>query len=229
MPIQALCFDLDDTLWPVMPVIRRAEAHFYAWLAQHYPRITAAYSFEQLRDMRFEIAAKQPALAHDFTALRKLGLAQVAAAVGYGEELIEPAFQAFWLERNRVDFYPDTLPVLQQLAQHYPLCALSNGNADIQQTGLGEIFSCAFNAINTGQAKPHPAMFEAACQALGYVPEQVAHVGDDLLCDVQGAQQAGMKAVWLNRSQTPASQPMTADVEIHSLWALQTWLGEKKT
>jgi len=226
MTIQALCFDLDDTLWPVMPVIQRSEQVFYDWLAQHYPRITDKYSIDQLRDMRFQIAAEQPELAHNFTVLRKLGLAQVAREVGYGEELIEPAFTAFWVARNQVDLYTDVLPVLELLAEKYSLCALSNGNADVQQVGLGHVFCCAFNAISAGQAKPHPAMFEAACEKLGVLPEQVAHIGDDPSCDVQGAQQVGMKAIWLNRKQLECPAEIIPDANIASLHELTAILDK---
>ncbi|MFG5407658.1 hypothetical protein ABXN37_05510 [Piscinibacter sakaiensis] len=34
---RAITLDLDDTLWPVRPVIRRAEAALRAWLARHAP------------------------------------------------------------------------------------------------------------------------------------------------------------------------------------------------
>lgn len=227
MPIQALCFDLDDTLWPVMPVIQRAEQAFYDWLAAHYPRITDHYDIEQLRHMRLRIAEQQPELAHNFTLLRKLALAQAACTVGYAEKLdilIEPAFAAFLAARHQVDLYADTLPVLEQLAEDYPLCALSNGNADVQKVGLSHVFCCAFNAISSGQAKPHPAMFEAACEKLGCEPESMVHIGDDPTCDVQGAQQMGMKAVWLNRAQHQLPDNIRPDAEIASLYELHAVL-----
>ena len=39
----------------------------------------------------------------------------------------------------------------------------------------------------------------AACTELNLKPDQVVVVGDDLLLDVHGAQQVGMKGVWMNR------------------------------
>ena len=40
--IRGICFDLDNTFWDVMPVIERAEAAMYDFLALKYPRVTAA-------------------------------------------------------------------------------------------------------------------------------------------------------------------------------------------
>ena len=51
-----------------------------------------------------------------------------------------------------------------------------------------------------GTVKPDPAIFLAACEALGVPPEEVAYVGDDLRLDVEGAQRAGLTGIWMNRS-----------------------------
>ena len=37
MSLRAISLDLDDTLWPVWPAIRRAEAGLHEWLATHAP------------------------------------------------------------------------------------------------------------------------------------------------------------------------------------------------
>ncbi len=37
--IRTITLDLDDTLWAIGPVIRRAERELSAWLAENYPRI----------------------------------------------------------------------------------------------------------------------------------------------------------------------------------------------
>ena len=46
--IEAVFFDLDDTLWEVGPVIERAEQRIYEHLAAHFPRITQAVSYTHL-------------------------------------------------------------------------------------------------------------------------------------------------------------------------------------
>ena len=47
--LRALCFDLDNTLWDVWPVIRRAEQAMYDFLALRYPRVVARLTLEMMR------------------------------------------------------------------------------------------------------------------------------------------------------------------------------------
>ena len=45
-PIRAICFDLDNTLWDVFPVIMRAERAMYDFLAARYPKTVANNTIE---------------------------------------------------------------------------------------------------------------------------------------------------------------------------------------
>ena len=42
--VRAICFDLDNTLWEVEPVLMRAERILADWLECRYPQIPAAYA-----------------------------------------------------------------------------------------------------------------------------------------------------------------------------------------
>ena len=55
-------------------------------------------------------------------------------------------------------------------------------------------------------AKPHAEAFRLALAALGVTAEEAVFVGDRLWDDVMGAQQAGMRAIWIPHSQIPAEQ-----------------------
>jgi putative hydrolase of the HAD superfamily len=81
------------------------------------------------------------------------------------------------------------------------MVALSNGNADIQKVGLSHYFKAAFNPISLGVGKPDPKMFHAGAQALGVLPEEILHIGDDPHLDVLASQRAGLQAVWVNREE----------------------------
>ena len=90
--------------------------------------------------------------------------------------LAEPAFDAFFAERQRVEFYDDALPALAFLSSRYPLVALSNGNADVQRVGIGHHFCAAFSATTLGVGKPDPRMFQVGARAAGASPEAVLHL-----------------------------------------------------
>ena len=67
-----------------------------------------------------------------------------------------------------------------------------------------------------------------ACGALGAAPHETLYVGDDLLLDVQGAQQAGLRGAWMNRHGQEKTderhQHIEPDAEFKNLHDLTKWL-----
>ncbi len=203
----ALSFDLDDTLWACDEVLDRAEHAVYQWLAARHPRITEEFDRERMRELRRQLAEQRRELAVDLTALRRASLRWHAERAGYGpsaaEALAEEGVAVFLAERNRVSPYADVRPALERLARHYPLIALTNGNADVRRTALGDLFTVSVSAGEVGAAKPDPAMFDAACGQLGVRAGDLVHVGDDPVRDVHAARTFGARAIWLNREAQP--------------------------
>jgi putative hydrolase of the HAD superfamily len=225
--ITALTLDLDDTLWPIGPVIQRAENTLHAWLSQHAPQTAAMHDVAGLRRVRDQVAHTHPELAHDLTAVRLEGTRLALLAAGDDPALAVPAFEAFIAARHDIAFYDDALPALRRLAARYPLLAVSNGNADLRRIGLGDYFVGSLSARDCGVAKPDPRIFEAACQRLGQPPSQVLHVGDDVRLDVIGAQRAGLPAAWIQRPDH-AEPPLRPEPPVHhypDLQALADALG----
>lgn len=198
--IRAISIDLDDTLWPIWPTIERAERVLHAWLQAHAPQ-TAALSAAPgtLREVRDHMNTHRPDLAHDLSALRRESIRTLLVRAGDDPALAEPAFEAFFAERQRVEFFDDALPTLAFLASRFPVVALSNGNADVHRVGIGRHFTAALSARELGLAKPDPRMFHAGAKALGVPPQDVLHVGDDAHLDVAGGLAAGMQVAWINR------------------------------
>lgn len=199
--IRAISLDLDDTLWPIWPVIERAENALDQYLQQHAPATAKRFPLPAMRHLREQMAQAHPELAHDFTAQRKLCLQHAFESSGDSTDFIEPAFEAFYAARNDVTLYEDCLPALTRLAARYPLIALTNGNADLTRTGIGHFFIGNVSAKQVGVAKPHAPIFEVARAQLGFEAAQILHVGDDPWLDVEGAHTAGFASAWINRNQ----------------------------
>lgn len=226
LQIRAVCFDLDNTLWDVWPVIHKAEQAMYAYLAERYPRIVAAFTIEAMRQAREETAAKYPLMKHDFTFLRKQTLREHAQEFGYAECMVEEAFDVFLRARNQVELYEDVLHGLTQLQAKYRLFSASNGNADLEQIGLAKYFERSVCAREVGALKPDPLIFHKAIEGTGLPAEAVIYVGDDPLLDVVGARHAGMHPVWIDR----VGEPWPAELEpplhtVNSVTELATWLA----
>ncbi len=196
--VAAISIDLDDTLWPIAPVIERAEQALGEWFLENCPRSVPDGGAEA-GGIRKEVLQRHPDRRHDFAFLRRAGIALLLERGGYDVALVETAYRAFLSVRNEVELYDDVLPALDQLAGRYTLLAVTNGNADLVQIGLSEYFSCTIRASDVGVAKPDEEIFAAAAAAAGLPPERVVHVGDAPREDVYGARQAGMHPVWMNR------------------------------
>lgn len=224
-----LSFDLDDTLWPVGPVIAAAERDLWSWLHERHPQTVGGHSIESLQAMRALTAERYPELGHDLTFLRRRSLKDLFEAAGHAkwpadaqspadtespgdaqspvgaqsptdaQSLADEAFEVFFTARNRVELYDDVQSSLQRLQSRYRLFALSNGNADLRRCGIDHWFAGHVTARSAGAAKPDARIFARLLTEAGVEAHEVLHIGDDPVTDVGGAMRAGMQAVWLNR------------------------------
>jgi putative hydrolase of the HAD superfamily len=194
-----LSFDLDDTLWPVAPVIAAAEEILLSWMQDRYPRAAQGHGIESMRALRARAAEQFPELSHDMTFLRRHALVQQFLAAGHAEAPADEALEVFLAARNRVVLYDDVRPALTRLHARYRLFAVSNGNADLGRCGIAEFFEGHITARAVGAGKPDARIFAELLRAAGARAGEVLHIGDDPLADVIGATRAGIAAVWLNR------------------------------
>ena len=200
--LKLITLDLDNTLWDVERIIRRAEADMLKWMAAQVPESVALYRSPALEKIRAQVMQRQPQRQHDLSHLRTEILFAVMQACGLStaaaRRQAEQAFAVFFEARNRVEFFPGALTMLQNLTAQYPVYALTNGNADIHRAGLGHLLSGAFSSADVGAKKPHRDMFQAPLNALQVAPHETVHIGDHLLDDVFGANAAGLHTVWVN-------------------------------
>ena len=198
--IKAITLDLDDTLWPVGPVIARSEAAMSAWLTPRAPKTAAVFADPAQRlALRQAVQAARPDIGHDLGTLRREVIRLGLTRQGEDTALVEDAYRVFITERMRVDLYEDSLAALAWLSDRYPVVALSNGNADVHQVGIGRFFKAGLSAQDFGCGKPDVKIFHAGAAAAGVQAHEVLHVGDDAAMDVLGGLDAGMQTAWVNR------------------------------
>ena len=135
-PIRAVLFDLDDTLWPITPVIERAEMLLFDWLSEQVPRVTERYTMAALRARRSELMAAHPRFRVDLWALRHAALHEAFVACDADTSRIDEAMKVFTTARNQVMLFDDVLVCLPRLAERVTLGSLTNGAADLRQIGL---------------------------------------------------------------------------------------------
>jgi len=223
--IRAITFDLDGTLWDAEPALMRAEREVHDWLRTHHTPIAAAFSIDDLRELRRALAERNPDLCHNVTALRVLSVQTAAMQVGLDPGIAQQAFEVFMKHRNQVQLFGDVMPALQRLRTCYKLCSLTNGNANLVEIGIDHLFHHSLSAIEAGVAKPQTEMFIRICALAGVEPEETVHVGDEPQTDIAGAMASGFRTIWINRQGASWTYSWRADAEIRSLVEVEAILA----
>lgn len=226
--IKAVLFDLDDTLWPIGPVIARAEQILFDWLQANATALTRQFSIDGLRQQRLQLVATNPVFRFDLWKLRHAALSAALSSVGEDPAKADAAMTVFSEARHAVTPFADVQPALARLQRRLPLGTVSNGFADLGKIGLAGHFQASIAAHSFGCAKPDPAIFHAACAALKVAPQETLYVSDDPMLDVVSAQQAGLQAVWINRFERTLPDGVQPQASCTSLDELEAWLEQTR-
>ncbi|ENY71803.1 HAD superfamily hydrolase [Aeromonas diversa CDC 2478-85] len=225
-PVQAITFDLDDTLYDNGPTMMRAEA----WLVEHMRSQyleTAMLDAERWRDIKRSVLAREPELVHDVSLCRRrqlqAGLELGGMAAEAAQREAQKVFTLFTALRSEVEVTEETHVLLSRLAERYPLVAVTNGNLDMEWAGLAGYFRYVHKAGDGRRMKPHPDLFALALGDLGLPASQVLHVGDHPVTDLLGARRHGLRTAWLNDRGLPRPAQLP-DVEIAHLSELANLL-----
>lgn len=139
------------------------------------------------------------------------------------------------LRIERVELFPDALPVLTALHGRYRMAIITNGFAEthdqkIAQLELQRFFDRVVLAGELQMAKPDPAVFAHAMALLEVVPAESVMVGDRYDRDIEGAHAAGMRAIWLRcRGESVPDGARPPDATIDSIGELPAALDRLAT
>ena len=95
--------------------------------------------------------------------------------------------------------------LVRYLAKKYPLTVVTNGFVEVQyekfeRSGLRDCFAHVVLSEEVGCQKPNPGIFEAALRMNGVSAEDVVMIGDSWGSDIQGAINAGIDQIWVNKN-----------------------------
>ncbi len=202
MTIKSISFDLDDTLWPLMPNIMEAEKNTNEWIKENFPGTAALLGKQDVIEIRDKLIKEDPNLMNQISDLRKLMFYELNIRAGYGKEesenMAEEAFEIYFKGRNAVTFYEGVIETLELLKNDYSLGVVTNGNADLKVIGIDNLFDYIFSAADLNAHKPDPVMFEAVIQKTGFEAKEICHIGDHPINDVKASLDFGMAPIWFN-------------------------------
>ncbi|MDR9438437.1 MAG: HAD family hydrolase [Halomonas sp.] len=227
MTLQAITFDLDDTLWDNRNVMQRTENGHYAWLDEalgdwlahrgetHLGRFAERFPLAAYQSGRRRLAERHPLRRGDFSWLRERALIELLEAFGLPRSaawLWAAATMArFHALRLEVSPHPEVGPLLAELGGRYRLGAITNGNLAVHRLALHCHFRVTIAAGEIQAPKPDARPFLAALARLATPPSRALHVGDSWQEDVLPAQRLGMRAAWI-AGDTPHAGELPAGV-----------------
>ena len=71
---KAISFDLDDTLWAIDPVIKRAEGKIQKYILKTFPLITSCNIQNDFSEALKDVRKSYPQLSYNLTELSRLSL-----------------------------------------------------------------------------------------------------------------------------------------------------------
>jgi len=148
--------------------------------------------------------------------------------LGIEDEVLGSELASFFpnMRKESPFIYEETFEVLDQLKGKYTLLLMTNGSPSLQNTKLeispeiAPYFDHILISGAFGKGKPDPSIFEHALELVGLQAKDVLMVGDNLMTDILGSSIVGMKSVWINRENKPASDEVTPTYTIENLRAL---------
>ncbi|MFW9773366.1 MAG: HAD family hydrolase [Promethearchaeota archaeon] len=106
---------------------------------------------------------------------------------------------------NSIILYDDVIPCLEWLKRNkYRLGIITNGHSKDQRDklikyNLEKFFSPIVVSGDIGYAKPSKEIFLECIRLLDLPPQSILYIGDLIEMDVLGANNVGMKGIWINR------------------------------
>jgi len=195
LPIRAIFFDADNTLYPTRKAAPQADKKAMAYLAQGSIHSAAKlYRFWLEKIVARIKESKDPKKRSRLYSYQKL--AQKYAL----KQDYQKAYLVFRDVLAKVmKPYPYVLPVLKEL-KNYIKVVVSEDNQDLiqyklQKLGLRSYFDLVVSAEDAGVMKPSAKYFTAVLEKFKLHPEESVMIGDDWKKDLEPAAALGMRTI----------------------------------
>jgi len=200
MTLEAVCFDLDDTLYSYE---KYARAGLHA--AADYLESETGY---QLREELLALYFDRERTAGTFD--------RVVERYDLSESYVEGLVEAFHSATTPLSPYPGTEQALDSLASAYRLGLITDGRegfAKLDRLGITDRFDEILVTPTIDSSKHEPGVFERVLGNLGVCAEEAMYVGDDPRVDLPVPNDLGMWTVRLRRGRYAALEPDSPDAQ----------------
>jgi putative hydrolase of the HAD superfamily len=236
MQIEAVLFDLFDTL----VLLQKEEAYYIPSLRKLHESLVENginLSFDDFRRVYFEVRDKlYSETKENFEEPHfNVRVSRVLQEFGYNLSASSPvvakATEAFSDELTQyISLDDEAIDVLRKLQEKYKLGLISNFAIPemawklLDRFGLREYFDVILVSGDINKRKPSPEIFAKALDTLRVDASRAVFVGDMIKLDVEGAKNAGMKSVLIERGSSKEFKDVKPDKIITSLRQLSSTL-----
>ena len=219
-----ITFDLDDTIFPVEPVIAHADKALIHHLGTLGCSTTRDNYLRSTKIIRTELSKQENIIT--YTELRKRAIkmemmkssSSPTNEIIISDKIVSDCYDVW--EQNRhsaanIYLYHDAILMLEEIKEKYPdviIAAITNGKANpLKMTKIRKYFDYCVSGEDNDVfplRKPHHGIYNVAmerykelCKTRGTIVTDMdeicwIHVGDDLANDVGASAECGAYAVW---------------------------------
>lgn len=229
--IQAVLFDLDDTIWDFRANADRALRHVWELLVQRRDLPMAQcqrflqeyWKNNECLWQKYREGLVDPAVVK----VKRFELTLADLGLSSEEQLAHELADIF-LEQlyQGTILMPGAREVLEYLYGRYALGIVTNGfQAGLSRLalcGIKKYFHYAVSSEEFGTPKPHASIFLHAVRQLEVESQQAVYVGDNFYGDIVGSKKAGLHSIFFNhRGEELPENEVQPDYVIHELWELK--------
>lgn len=140
------------------------------------------------------------------------------------DALVAQAAQFFRiLSTDYLRLYPYASQILENLKYAgKKVILLSNAQSlftrpELKALGIDDLFDHIYISSEYETCKPDPRFFEICLQEQNINPETAIMVGNDGICDIQGARECGLKTLYIHSNISPKDDKADADYALESM------------
>ncbi len=234
VPLKAVFFDIDDTLYSTSEFARRARANAVRAMIRMGLKISPEWGLKELEEVVSEFSSNYPSHYDKFISRLPAETYQ-----GINPAVLVAAGVVAYHQTKLAELnpYPDVVEVLNLLARTRLIRGVITAGLTVKQAEKIvrlKIYDCLtpsaiFISDQIGIGKPNPKLYQRACESTGIEASSAMYIGDNPTYDIDPANSIGMITVRNRRSGKflDSEGKSRADFEIQSFWDLLAILRER--
>lgn len=224
MPIQAVFFDLDDTLHDSQHSFEQTVKKLFPKVASQLTMNALYIKFREASDLLWKDYVEGNMPLSDLRTKRII-MAMKSLDMTIDAELANLFQKQYEYYQNHLKLFPEVLDLLKVLKQKGILVGMiTNGPVEHQHKKISSLQltdhiprHLIYVSDGVGVAKPNPDIFHYVKNRVNLMPEELLYVGDSWENDIVGSSKAGWKSLWFNhRNREPETNHEPLAV-IHNL------------